>query len=338
MERNMQADQPHLQPMAIGDILDAMFRVYRNNFLTFIGIAALAQLPIMLVQIVLQISLGRTFLSELTRITELLTRPRPSFGDLALNSIAGYLLLLIVLGIVQAVVVQPLMNGALTNAAAKNYLAESTTIFNAYQLGSSRITALIVAGLLVGLIAAAIVVVFMAIYIAIVLALVASADRGNGSGLAAFGTLFCVLGLIVLAIGAGLYVGIRLLFVTQAIVIEEQSATGALGRSWELVRGSFWRTLGLCILFSLLIQIIAFIPVSLLSSAITLAVGDPANPLENFALVQVLNSVVSYGAQILILPLQMIAFTLMYYDLRVRKEGYDLELRARAASPEGLGF
>jgi len=33
------------------------------------------------------------------------------------------------------------------------------------------------------------------------------------------------------------------------------------------------------------------------------------------------------GVLILVLPLQFIIFTLLYYDLRIRKEGYDLELK-----------
>jgi hypothetical protein len=31
-----------------------------------------------------------------------------------------------------------------------------------------------------------------------------------------------------------------------------------------------------------------------------------------------------------VLPLQLAIYTLLYYDLRIRKEGYDLELMAQA--------
>jgi hypothetical protein len=44
-------------------------------------------------------------------------------------------------------------------------------------------------------------------------------------------------------------------------------------------------------------------------------------------------AVVSTVIGALINPVQMIAITLLYFDLRVRKEGLDLEQLARATSP-----
>ena len=48
---------------------------------------------------------------------------------------------------------------------------------------------------------------------------------------------------------------------------------------------------------------------------------------DNSVLFQGISSLVTYGVLIRVLPLQFTVFTLLYYDLRIRKEGYDLELK-----------
>jgi hypothetical protein len=74
----------------------------------------------------------------------------------------------------------------------------------------------------------------------------------------------------------------------------------------------------------MLMIIIQFVPSAMLGGVIGFIFNDPINDvmIRNAA-----TTLVSYGAVILILPLQMIAYTLLYYDLRVRREGYDLHLR-----------
>jgi len=332
----MQNPPPTLRPMGIADILDAMFRIYRNNFLTFIGIAALAQIPLMLVQLMLDLTLGRAFSADFfSLLTELTTTSASTWEDLPLSSIVSYVGVTLLLVLLQLVVIQQLMNGALTNAIARSYFGESTTIFGAYQLGSWRIGSLITAGLLVGLSGFVIFVVFFGLYFGTLFALSGSVGDRSGA-LGALASLLCVFGLFILVGLLVLYVVVRLLFITQAIVVEGKNAVEGIRRSWGLVQGSFWRTLGGYLLLSLLLQIVLTIPVGSATFAIQLTLGDPFDPLANYTLQQILTSLVTYGAQILVLPLQLTAFTLMYYDLRVRKEGYDLELRTGVVSEGAL--
>ena len=46
---------PRLRPMSISDMLDAAFRLYRQHFLTFIGIVALLQVPMAILQFAAQL-------------------------------------------------------------------------------------------------------------------------------------------------------------------------------------------------------------------------------------------------------------------------------------------
>ncbi|MFN8478672.1 MAG: hypothetical protein U0074_12740, partial [Kouleothrix sp.] len=58
---------PRLRPMTLGDMFDAAFRLYRRYFFTFIGVAALLQMPIAIAQMALQFTIGGNFLTEWMR-------------------------------------------------------------------------------------------------------------------------------------------------------------------------------------------------------------------------------------------------------------------------------
>jgi hypothetical protein len=103
-------------------------------------------------------------------------------------------------------------------------------------------------------------------------------------------------------------------------------------RSWRLVGQAFWRSLGIVLLvyaFAYVISLVVQMPLFVILTFSRLM-------LTNMVLYQALTALVTYLVLILILPLQFIIFTLMYYDLRVRKEGYDLELMAEAQQAAAL--
>ena len=62
------------------------------------------------------------------------------------------------------------------------------------------------------------------------------------------------------------------------------------------------------------------------SPLLVVALLNPHATHEGLAIIQVLTVVMSYISQILVTPLMTIAFSLMYYDERVRKEAFDIEL------------
>jgi len=128
--------------------------------------------------------------------------------------------------------------------------------------------------------------------------------------------------------GVVLACGLALAF--PALVLEPTTtASGALGRSWALTRGSRLRMFGLL----LTLLILLYIPlVSLLGlAAVVLPAqdlarsGSSAGGLVAVALAGVV--------QLLIYPLFYCVLTVAYYDLRVRKEGFDLEVLASTLQP-----
>lgn len=135
---------------------------------------------------------------------------------------------------------------------------------------------------------------------------------------------FCLLGLGALAVIV-LYA-----FVPQAVVLEANGAAQAGKRSRELVQsGNADKVLGLLLVLSLMSVFLSFGISSILQTVLALIPGPgdvAARELRNALLSQSVSTVVS----ILLAPLAPIATTLLYYDVRVRREGLDMEAQAAA--------
>jgi hypothetical protein len=129
-----------------------------------------------------------------------------------------------------------------------------------------------------------------------------------------------------LIIFPGIILAVGLAVAIPAVVLESgQSASGALSRSWELTRGSRWRIFGLGITLFVLL----YIPVVAISGlvAFLLPRGSAAafGPSSTATIVAL---AIGGVIQLFIYPLFYCVLTVTYYDLRVRKEGFDLELLA----------
>ena len=111
-----------------------------------------------------------------------------------------------------------------------------------------------------------------------------------------------------------------LLLAFPSLVLEADiSPTGALSRSWSLTRGSRWRMLGLLAT----LMILLYVPMFALGAIATLVF--PSDGVLTLAVIGVL--------QMLLYPLLYCVLTVAYYDLRVRKEGFDLEVLASNLQP-----
>jgi hypothetical protein len=128
--------------------------------------------------------------------------------------------------------------------------------------------------------------------------------------------LFVVPGLILLS---------GLIVATPALVIENlPDASTAMRRSWSLTRGSRGKLLSAYVL-AILLLLIPAIAVGALAGMIGLSQESGTGML----LVQIIVSLF----QILIFPFIYVVTTILYYDLRVRKEGFDLEMLASTLQP-----
>jgi hypothetical protein len=148
---------------------------------------------------------------------------------------------------------------------------------------------------------------------------------GRLIGLGILTSFVVVLGFMLLIV-PGLILVSGLALATPAMVIESQpTATGAMGRSWALTRGHrlkvFWA------LFA--VGVLMYIPFLALGGIAAASMGVEGGPTATgvsptFVLLTALAALITT----LIWPLFYCVLTVSYYDLRVRKEAFDLEVLA----------
>jgi hypothetical protein len=122
----------------------------------------------------------------------------------------------------------------------------------------------------------------------------------------------------------GIIIALRLTFSATAVVVEGVKGTRALGRSWRLSKGSLGKIfLTLVVSFILvgIFQAIVGIPISIIADA----VGGPVG--------FVLSFLGDALASTIITPFAMIVIVLLYFDTRIRREGFDLTLMAQEIGP-----
>jgi hypothetical protein len=122
------------------------------------------------------------------------------------------------------------------------------------------------------------------------------------------------------AVVTALVIFTGLLVSAPALVLEDLASSAALNRSWHLTKGFRWKMLGLVVVVAIIIAIPAM--------AITFLRGGGMSMQPSLELTtgDIMWEIAGQLISTLIYPLLYCALTIAYYDLRVRKEGFDLEL------------
>jgi uncharacterized protein UPF0259 len=132
--------------------------------------------------------------------------------------------------------------------------------------------------------------------------------------------LFIIPGLILLS---GLLLG------TPAMVLEGLGSVAAMGRSWNLTRGHRRKVFNAILAVGLLL----FLPGMALGVYGAIALGTSSVEGGQGWGGYLGLTIVVYLLSTLIYPLLYCVMTVSYYDLRVRKEGFDLEVLAAELTP-----
>lgn len=132
-----------------------------------------------------------------------------------------------------------------------------------------------------------------------------------------------------------LYLVVCWAFLGQVALIEGTGGLGALRRSRALVRGSWWRVAAVLLTILLMVALVSLVPAWVLSRLVAglLFAGLAMPTLVVASLVAVLVIATLVGC--FALPIFWIATTVLYYDLRVRREAFDLVVRAQALETPG---
>lgn len=138
---------------------------------------------------------------------------------------------------------------------------------------------------------------------------------------------------LVALIVPGIFLYIRWGVATPALLIERVGPVRALRRSFRLVSGRWWATAAVLLVATVLVGIVTGVVQAILTGVASL----PKNPSVILS-VTVATLSTAVGA-IISNPFRATVTTILYYDLRIRREGYDLELLADqlGLSPAAVG-
>ncbi|HSS60899.1 MAG TPA: hypothetical protein VLK30_05525 [Candidatus Limnocylindrales bacterium] len=141
-------------------------------------------------------------------------------------------------------------------------------------------------------------------------------------------TFYVALVLCVAPIALWAWIFVGWIVATPAMFVENIGLGAALGRSWRLVEGRWWRTFLILFLMGIIwyiaqIALGAFVQLGQVLLQLFVSPFIAAAALT--AVGQIIGAVVS--------PILQIAIVLIYFDLRVRKEGLDLFQMAHQLAP-----
>jgi len=296
-------EAPQLRPLGVGDIVDRVFSMYRQRALLFMTLSAVPYLALFLVIGGIVLSVG----SQLTPLVSFFNQfgTAPVSPNLVITpALAAAFAALIVVGLVASLISVLFLSvqiGSLVDAAAARYLGRETTVGTSFRAGLRVAPKIIATGLLLF---------FTLAFGWIALFLIVAA--ANNALVATLG----ILGGLV----ATVFVFASWLVAPVVAALEPVGPLHAIRRSWWLSNGHRWRILGLQILLGVLQAVL-----STLISFIFIAafISDATVRL-------VLQNVVNVIATVLWAPVEWGTFTILYFDLRVRKEALDLQMAAEA--------
>ena len=290
---------PALRPLSVGDIIDRTIRLFRANFVLFFSVAALPTLIV----VVLERAFGLTQTFDLSDFTSALSSPG---GTVVLprqfqpaDPIAAFIVGLVsfALFIIQY--------GALVYIAGQRYLGRPATIRDGFVAGLRAAPRLFLSGLVV---IAVIAVVFVVLFIGVAAL--------NSQAFAAAAVILGLIGFFIVFP----YVLLSLAVLGPAVVLEGLGPIAAIRRSFHLMQKARWRTFGLYILMGIISSLLGLIFTVLFFVSF---VSEPTVRTVLQGVAGIASAAVSY-------PLVYGSLTLLYYDLRVRKEAFDLQLAAEA--------
>ncbi len=262
-----------LRPLSVGEILDRTFTLYRTHFLLFLGICAIPQI------LLLMVNLAQVFITLPGKEGKTAAIAQMSVGMGVAAVILGLLFLIVWL------IVHLFAQGATVMAVSELYLGRTITISDSFRRMRGE------AGNLFGVILL----------------------NGLATG-AAF----------VLLIIPGIYVMCRLAVCIPAALIENLGPRTSLERSFELTKDNAGRAFLIILLYFAL----SFAAGALFAAPFQFMMflsASKSHP-ETMRMWMALTQIGSTIATTLVTPVLTIASAILYYDLRVRKEAFDLQM------------
>ena len=315
-----------LRPLDFGMLLWAPFQVLRRNPKATFGSALIVQSVVTLFTLVV---IGLVTFVALGRIDSASPDEREAVEA---GSIAAIVLSALI-PVALSVIASALLQGVIVVEVARATLGEKLRLGQLWRAAGRRLWPLVLWALLLSaaiLLAVALVVGGTVLFVTL------------GGGWVGLGVAIGVLGGMALIAG-GSWLSTKTSLVPSLIVLERLGIGRAVRRSWSLTNGYFWRTLGILMLVALIVNVIAQIVTTPLAMLFSIAVSlvDPNAAFEAWIpaiILYVLTLFFTLVIGAVTAVIQSATTAVIYIDLRMRKEGLDLELQrfVESAREDGI--
>lgn len=317
-----------LRPLSIGDIYQGAFAAIKTNARTMFGFTAALLGVVLVISIATNYAIINlvlpNYLSPSSPYAAVFTSLSGSFSQLG--------------GSLLQVLATVLLSGLIVVAVSRSVLGRVASSKEVWERTKSKFLPLIGLNIITSIISGLMMIIGIVVFF-VLLASAASTAKTDREFLQDLGV--SLVGLLILMVISALvssYLSIKFSVASPAMVLENLGVFAAIGRSWSLTRGNFWRLFGINILTAIITSMVAgiFVGIADALGAIFVVVGSssPEDVIASLNTTYILIMVMSTIAQLLILPFISSVNALLYIDLRMRKEGLDVELRNAVAEQQ----
>lgn len=280
-----------LRPMEFGEILDGALQLFRRHFGLFLKLS----LAVMWLPLAFSIYWRARFFGLATATPE-------QTAAVMQSQIVPFMLWGLVWGVLYGAGMLLLTAGSI-RVISDSYLGREPQFGDSLQFGVGKIVPLFLVGLGKTLL----------LFLLLILSGVVIGLTGAAGGLA----VLLVFIEVIAAVWLFIYVACGYMVTTPVVVLETLSSNfDAFGRSWELTKGARGRVFGLVFVAGLISSVLPAVVLS--------AVGALIAQLAPVATIAW--TVIAAVLPVVLTPIVPCVLTLAYYDLRVRHEGFDLQL------------
>ena len=311
-----------LRPLTIGDLFSGAFEAIRSNPKVLFGFTVVIMLLVSLIASVSILLSGLGYESVTGAANDPQALQRSTTDE------ANALLLRMISSMVQWIVTfagTSILTGLLASTVSQMTVGRKLTLSEAWAMTRKRLGSILGSFALTALITATPIV----LWIVAVFASIAVVDGNRDMWWLSLLALAAIIPIFILLY----FFQIKLLFAPMCAVLEEIGPVASLKRSWSLVKGEFWPTLGRFLLMNLVIGFIGgFIGfvIGLIGGLVSFAAtSDPSSPIG----LAISMFFVMLGSGLL-LPFSASFETLMYTDLRIRKENFAAVLAQASAQQQ----
>lgn len=279
-----------LRPMSLGEVLDRTFTLYKRNFWLFAGIVSLPYLLLLVVNVgVAQMGKGGSAVDPKGGM--------PSASLLAGAFAGGFIVVVFWLLLTGAA------HAATVFAVSDLYLGRSASVRNSYSRVGIKVFRFLWMFLL-----------FLLVVAACIFAIGIVGGVLRSPVLIILGMILTFILIFVILCRAAVAI--------PSAMLEDAGTIKAISRSFELTKGHGFQIF----LIFLLVIFLSYVGILIFQAPFIYLQTDALKSHQtlSFGMI-ILENLSAFVSQVLVGPIGTIAFSLMYYNLRVRKEAFDVQ-------------